>query len=171
MRAALVASIFFCACSAANLPPLKVSADVRAALDRGDAVVALESTIISHGMPFPQNLETARRVEAAVRAQGATPATIALLDGVCCIGLGDEELERFAQLGSEGVVSKVSRRDLAHCVARRGHGGTTVACTMILAHAAGIGIFVTGGIGGVHRGGEESMDVSVRAAPMTRWHE
>lgn len=153
---------------AAASPPLKIHPDVRSALDRGDAVVALESTIISHGMPYPRNLETARRVEKAIVENGATPATIAVLDGVCCIGLDDDELERFAQLGSEGAVSKLSRRDLAHCVSRGGHGGTTVSCTMLLAHAAGISTFVTGGIGGVHRGGEDSMDLSADLGELGR---
>ena len=158
----MLAALF--ALAATPPPPLQVHPSVRAALDNGEAVVALESTIISHGMPFPQNLETARAVEAAIKSRGATPATIAVLDGACCIGLSDDELERFAKLGSEGDVAKVSRRDLAHCVARRGHGGTTVSCTMLLAHAAGIATFVTGGIGGVHRGAEASMDVSVSAS-------
>ena len=159
-RATLLLLSYLTVANSGSLPPLKIHPDVQSALDRGDAVVALESTIISHGMPYPQNEETARRVEEAIKSRGATPATIAILDGVCCIGLDDAELERFAQLGSDGAVAKVSRRDLALCVANKGHGGTTVSCTMLLAHAAGITTFVTGGIGGVHRGGEDTMDVS-----------
>ena len=147
---------------------LRIHPDVQRALAERRAVVALESTIISHGMPYPDNLRTAREVEEVVRSCGATPATIAILDGVCCIGLADEELERFAQLGSAGEVRKVSRRDLAHTVARNAHGGTTVSSTMLLAHKAGIAVFVTGGIGGVHRGGESSMDVSADLVELGR---
>ena len=147
---------------------LRIHPDVQRALAERRAVVALESTIISHGMPYPDNLRTAREVEEVVRSCGATPATIAILDGVCCIGLADEELERFAQLGSAGEVRKVSRRDLAHAVARNAHGGTTVSSTMLLAHKAGIAVFVTGGIGGVHRGGESSMDVSADLVELGR---
>ena len=127
----------------------------------------LESTIISHGMPYPDNLAT-KAVEEVVAAHGATAATIAILDGTCCIGLSSDELERFARLGSDGKVGKVSRRDLAHCVAQGRHGGTTVSCTMLLAHAANIPVFVTGGIGGVHRGGESSMDVSADLCELGR---
>ena len=152
----------------ALVPPLKINPEVAEALSSGRAVVALESTIISHGMPYPQNVETARAVETIVRQGGAVPATIAILDGVCCIGLDDAELDRFAKLGSTGEVRKISRRDLAAIVARDGHGGTTVSCTMLLAHMAGIGVFVTGGIGGVHRGGQESMDVSADLCELGR---
>ena len=137
-----------------NGSELRIHPAVQRALSERRPVVALESTIISHGMPYPDNLRTAREVEEVVRSCGATPATIAILDGVCRIGLADEELERFAQLGAAGDVCKVSRRDLAHAVARGAHGGTTVSSTMLLAHKAGIAVFVTGGIGGVHRGGE-----------------
>jgi pseudouridine-5'-phosphate glycosidase len=147
---------------------LRIHPEVQRALAERRPVVALESTIISHGMPYPDNLRTAREVEEVVRSCGATPATIAILDGVCCIGLADEELERFAQLGSAGEVRKVSRRDLAHAVARNAHGGTTVSSTMLLAHKAGIAVFVTGGIGGVHRGGESSMDVSADLVELGR---
>jgi len=147
---------------------LRVHPDVAQALADGRPVVALESTIISHGMPYPQNLVCAREVEAVVAESGAVPACIAILDGVCCIGLTADELERFAQLGDAGKVGKVSRRDLASVVARRGHGGTTVSSTMLLAHMAGIGVFVTGGIGGVHRGGEDSMDVSADLCELGR---
>ena len=110
-------------------------------------------------MPYPENLATAREVEAIVEASGALPATVAVLDGECYVGLTDEQLERFAKLEPSSV-SKCSRRDPAAVVARRGHGGTTVSATMLLAHLAGVPVFVTGGIGGVHRGGEVSMDVS-----------
>ena len=119
-------------------------------------------------MPYPRNVETARDVEAIVREAGAVPATIAILDGVCCIGLSDDELNRFAKLGDAGQVGKVSRRDLAACIARCGHGGTTVSTTMLLADMAGISTFVTGGIGGVHRGGELSMDVSADLCELGR---
>lgn len=137
--------------------PLAFSPEVRAALDTGAPVVALESTIITHGMPWPQNLETARRVEAEVRAAGATPATIAVMGGRIHIGLTAAELEALAQ--AKGVM-KLSRADLAFCLASGGIGATTVAATMICAHLAGIAVFATGGIGGVHRGAEESFDIS-----------
>ena len=148
--------------------PIRIAPSVQAALDAGRPVVALESTIISHGMPFPANLQTAKEVEEVIEKCGATAATIAILDGVCCIGLTPEELDRFAQLGSAGQVSKISRRDVALCVAKGAHGGTTVSCTMLLAHMAGIPVFVTGGIGGVHRGGEDSMDVSADLCELGR---
>ena len=148
--------------------PMRIHPEVQRALDEHRPVVALESTIISHGMPYPANLRTAREVEDVVRTCGATPATIAILDGVCFIGLTAQELERFAQLGSAGEVRKVSRRDLAHAVACDAHGGTTVSGTMLLAHKAGIAVFVTGGIGGVHRGGESSMDVSADLVELGR---
>jgi len=153
----------------ASLPlTVRVHPDVAAALDAGRAVVALESTIISHGMPYPANIQTAREVEEVVRNSGAVPATIAILDGVCCIGLSDDELNRFAVLGAAGKVAKVSRRDLAACVARSGHGGTTVSATMLLADMAGVRVFVTGGIGGVHRGGELSLDISADLCELGR---
>ncbi|EOD10941.1 hypothetical protein EMIHUDRAFT_67520, partial [Emiliania huxleyi CCMP1516] len=148
-------------------PPLVVHAEVQAAIDAGEPVVALESTIITHGMPYPDNLHTARAVEEAVREAGAVPATVALLDGVCHVGLATEELTRLAQLGRERV-AKCSRRDLAAVMARRGHGATTVSATMLLAHLAGVPVFVTGGIGGVHRGGEASMDVSADLTELSR---
>jgi pseudouridine-5'-phosphate glycosidase len=147
---------------------VRVHPDVAAALDAGRAVVALESTIISHGMPYPANIQTAREVEEVVRNSGAVPAAIAILDGVCCIGLSDDELNRFAVLGAAGKVAKVSRRDLAACVARSGHGGTTVSATMLLADMAGVRVFVTGGIGGVHRGGELSLDISADLCELGR---
>jgi pseudouridine-5'-phosphate glycosidase len=137
--------------------PLEIAPAVAAALADRRAVVALESTIITHGMPWPRNLETARGVEAAVRAEGATPATIAVLDGVIHVGLTDAALETIA--GREGA-AKASRRDLPAVVARRGTAGTTVAATMFLAARAGIPIFATGGIGGAHRGAEHTLDIS-----------
>jgi pseudouridylate synthase len=131
--------------------------EVAAALAAGRGVVALESTIITHGMPYPANLETAREVEGVVRGQGAVPATIALIDGRPRIGLDDATLQRLAS--SEGV-AKASRRDLPALAAAKASAGTTVAATMYLAHLAGIGIFATGGIGGVHRGADHTFDVS-----------
>ncbi|PIA26454.1 hypothetical protein AQUCO_09300034v1 [Aquilegia coerulea] len=137
---------------------VKISPEVAEALSRGDAVVALESTIISHGMPYPQNLETAKEVEAIVRNNGAVPATIAILDGIPCIGLTTKELERLANLGTKA--QKTARRDIAYLVASRGNGATTVSATMFFASMVGIPVFVTGGIGGVHRHGEQTMDIS-----------
>ncbi len=131
--------------------------EVRAALAAGKPVVALESTIITHGMPFPDNVETARQVEADIRAEGAIPATIAVLDGKIRIGLDDNDLIRLAK--AEGVM-KCSRADLALAVSSGRPGSTTVAATMMAADAAGIRVFATGGIGGVHKGAEESFDVS-----------
>lgn len=133
------------------------SAEVAEARATGGAIVALESTIITHGMPYPQNVETARIVEADIRALGATPATIAVLDGALCIGLSEDQL---SALGQAQDVAKLSRADIAACMARGGTGATTVAATMIGAHLGGIGVFATGGIGGVHRGAELSFDVS-----------
>ena len=131
--------------------------DVARARAEGAPVVALESTIITHGMPHPQNLEVARQVEADVRDAGAVPATIAVIDGRLCAGLDDGQLEALAQ--ARGV-AKLSRADMAVCIARGGTGATTVAATMIAARLAGIEVFATGGIGGVHRGAEESFDIS-----------
>lgn len=142
-----------------DAPHLRVRPDVEAAIAAGHPVVALESTIITHGMPYPQNLETARAVEQIVREGGAVPATIAILDGECIVGLDDAQLERLAQLGASHV-RKCSRRDLGPLISCGGHGATTVSATMVLAEQAGVRVFVTGGIGGVHRGGELSMDVS-----------
>lgn len=136
---------------------LHYAAPVRAALDAGEPVVALESTIITHGMPYPRNCETALSVEAEVRAAGATPATIAVLDGQIHIGLDGAQLE---QLARAPAVMKLSRADLAVCLAQRATGATTVAATMICAHLAGIAVFATGGIGGVHRGAHLSFDIS-----------
>ncbi|MCA0272465.1 MAG: pseudouridine-5'-phosphate glycosidase [Proteobacteria bacterium] len=137
--------------------PLSFSPEVAAAQANGAPIVALESTIITHGMPFPQNLETARRVEAEVRAAGATPATIAVMAGRIHVGLDDGTLERLARTPD---AMKLSRADLAACLTSGRTGATTVAATMIGAHLAGIGVFATGGIGGVHRGAETSFDVS-----------
>ncbi|MCW1955485.1 MAG: pseudouridine-5'-phosphate glycosidase [Roseobacter sp.] len=133
------------------------SSEVRAAQAAALPVVALESTIITHGMPYPQNIETAREVEAEVRAHAAVPATIAVLEGRLHIGLEDHELETLAKAQD---VAKLSRADLAACLAMKGTGATTVAATMIAAHIAGISVFATGGIGGVHQGAELSFDVS-----------
>jgi pseudouridine-5'-phosphate glycosidase len=137
--------------------PLTFSPEVVDARYKGTAVVALESTIITHGMPYPRNLETARRVEAEVRAAGSVPATIAVMGGRIHVGLSDAELGQLAQ--AKGVM-KLSRADLAACVATGRTGATTVAATMICAHLAGIAVFATGGIGGVHRGAESSFDIS-----------
>ncbi|NKX46023.1 pseudouridine-5'-phosphate glycosidase [Roseicyclus persicicus] len=137
--------------------PLQLSPEVADARAAGAPVVALESTIITHGMPWPRNLETAHAVEAAVRAAGAVPATIAVLEGVIRVGLAAPDLERLAKATE---VAKLSRADLAACLARGGTGATTVAATMICAAQAGIGVFATGGIGGVHRGAEDSFDIS-----------
>lgn len=137
--------------------PLILSPEVAAARAAGGPIVALESTIITHGMPFPQNVETARRVEAEVRAHGAVPATIAILEGQIHVGLTEAELDG---LGQAKGVAKLSRADLAACLATGGTGATTVAATMICAHLAGIQVFATGGIGGVHRGAETSFDIS-----------
>ncbi|WP_422028598.1 pseudouridine-5'-phosphate glycosidase [Roseovarius sp.] len=133
------------------------SPEVATALADGAPVVALESTIITHGMPWPDNLSTARQVEQTVRDNGATPATIAVLDGTLHVGLTDPQLETLAQAKD---VAKLSRADLAVCMARGGTGATTVAATMIAARLAGIATFATGGIGGVHRGAETSFDIS-----------
>ncbi len=137
---------------------LEISAEVKDALENNKPVVALESTIISHGMPFPQNAETAIEVEETIRKHGAVPATIAIIKGVMKVGLSKEEIEL---LGREGhSVAKVSRRDLPFIVAAGLNGATTVASTMIIAALAGIKVFATGGIGGVHRGAEHTFDIS-----------
>ncbi len=132
--------------------------EIRDALAQGKPVVALESTIIAHGMPYPQNVDTAREVEAIVRANGAVPATIAILGGVLKIGLSAEELDRFGREGRS--IAKVSVRDLPFIVAQGLDGATTVASTMRIAAMVGIRVFATGGIGGVHRGAERSFDIS-----------
>lgn len=140
-----------------NTNIFSISNEVQQAMDKGLPIVALESTIISHGMPYPQNVEMAKQVEQIIRDNGAVPATIAIMDGQFKIGLEEEDLLRLAQ---EKPVAKVSRRDLAQIFAQKSLGATTVATTMIGAHLAGIKVFVTGGIGGVHRGVEETMDIS-----------
>ena len=137
---------------------LDVSPEVAAAVAAGKPVVALESTIISHGMPYPQNVETALKVEAIIRENGAVPATIAILGGRLKAGLTPEEIEYLGKQGT--AVHKASRRDLAVLCARGEDGATTVTTTMIIAHMAGVQIFATGGIGGVHRGAETTMDIS-----------
>jgi pseudouridylate synthase len=145
--------------------PLDVTPEIRDALAAGEAVVALESTIISHGMPYPENVATARQVEDEVRANGAVPATIAVLDGRIKIGLSADELEG---LGTAQDVLKLSRADLPYAVASGRDGATTAAATMICAHLAGIRVFATGGVGGVHRGVETSLDISADLDELAR---
>jgi pseudouridine-5'-phosphate glycosidase len=144
---------------------MQLHADVARALESGGPVVALESTIIAHGLPHPDNLRVAREIEAAVRERGATPATIAILAGEIRIGIGDEELER---LGGGGEVAKCGVRDLPVVCARGGDGATTVAATSHLAHQAGIGVFATGGIGGVHREARDTWDESADLLTLAR---
>ena len=144
---------------------LDIAPNVQSALAAGEAVVALESTIITHGMPHPQNVVTAREVEAVVRDNGAVPATIAIIEGRIKIGLSDAELD---WLGTARDVMKLSRADLPYAVASGRHGATTVAATMICAHLAGIRVFATGGIGGVHQGVETSMDISADLDELAR---
>jgi pseudouridylate synthase len=146
-------------------PPLAVAPRVRAALAAGRPVVALESTLITHGFAAPRNLEAAQRAEAAVRANGAEPATVAVHAGRLLVGLSDEQL---AALASARRPAKASRSTLALAVASGGWAGTTVAATMIAAHRAGIGVFATGGIGGVHRGGAQSFDISADLEELAR---
>ena len=137
---------------------LDIAPEVKAALDEGRPVVALESIIISHGMPYPQNVETALQVEQIIRDNGAVPATIAILGGRLKAGLSHDEIEYLGKQGTK--VAKASRRDLTTLVERKADGATTVTTTMMIAHMAGIRIFATGGIGGVHRGAETTMDIS-----------
>ncbi|MCX7970215.1 MAG: pseudouridine-5'-phosphate glycosidase [Negativicutes bacterium] len=144
----------------------RLSDEVSRALADNRPVVALESTIIAHGMPYPQNIETALQVEQAVRDQGAVPATIAVLGGKPIVGLTAEEIDYLGRRGRQ--VSKVSRRDLPLIVAARADGATTVAGTMIIAALAGIPVFATGGIGGVHRGGEKTFDISADLTELAR---
>jgi pseudouridine-5'-phosphate glycosidase len=151
--------------SISPLLPIAYSSEVTAAKQRGAAIVALESTIITHGMPYPGNLEMARSVENIIRQQGAVPATIAVIKGVLHIGLEPVQLEELAQMEH---VMKLSRADLAFAIAERRNGATTVAATMIAAHRAGIHVFATGGIGGVHRGAEESFDISADLEELAR---
>ena len=136
---------------------MKINPEVVKALKENRPVVALESTIISHGMPYPKNVETALKVEETIRSHGAVPATIGIIDGEPIVGMTPEEIEEF---GKRKGVLKVSRRDLPVVYAKKLWGATTVATTMIIANQAGIEVFVTGGIGGVHRGATETMDIS-----------
>lgn len=136
---------------------LDINPEVTAALERGEPVVALESTIIAHGMPYPRNVETALRLHQVIRENGAVPATIGIIGGRIKVGLTDEQIE---YMGKADDVAKISRRDLPFVLARGGDGATTVAATMIAAAMAGIRVFVTDGIGGVHRGAAESFDIS-----------
>jgi pseudouridine-5'-phosphate glycosidase len=145
---------------------LDVSNDVADALRHGRAVVALESTIISHGMPFPDNVETALRVEQTVRQHGAVPATIAILGGRLKAGLTADEIGRLGERGQ--AVTKTSRRDIPFVVSRGEDGATTVAASLVIAAMAGIRVFATGGIGGVHRGAQESMDISADLEELAR---
>lgn len=144
---------------------IDLSPEVAAAIADGRPVVALESTIISHGMPWPQNAETARLIEAEIRAGGAIPATIAVINGVLRAGLDDADLER---LGRDKGVLKAASRDLALVMARQGSAGTTVSATMVIADRAGIAVFATGGVGGVHRGAEASFDISADLVELGR---
>lgn len=145
---------------------LKISDEVKNALDEGKPVVALESTIISHGMPYPKNVQTALMVEQTVRDNGAVPATIAIIKGVCTVGCSKDEIEHLGKAGLS--VTKTSRRDIPIVVAKGLDGATTVASTMILAAMAGIKVFATGGIGGVHRGAQETMDISADLEELAR---
>ncbi|KAF9355283.1 hypothetical protein BGX34_010557 [Mortierella sp. NVP85] len=148
------------------LAPLSLSDEVRSALDAKKPLVALESTIISHGMPYPQNFETAIEVEKIVRDNGATPATIAIIEGQVQIGLSQDQIRHLAKLGRAAV--KASRRDMAVVMSKKQTGATTVSATMLLAHRAGISVFATGGIGGVHRGYENTMDASADLTELGR---
>ena len=144
---------------------IAIHPEVKKALDEKKPVVALESTIISHGMPWPKNVDTALSVEDAVRKEGAIPATIAIKDGKCLVGLSKDDIEYF---GKEKNVWKVSLRDMPYVLAKKLPGATTVAATMRIASLAGIKIFATGGIGGVHRGGETTMDISADLTEMAQ---
>ncbi|MEQ8783817.1 MAG: pseudouridine-5'-phosphate glycosidase [Roseibium album] len=141
------------------------SEEVSEALASAKPVVALESTIITHGMPFPRNVETARQIEADIRAEGAVPATIAIMDGKLHVGLSDADLDRLAQADD---VMKCSRADMTFALATGRFGATTVAATMMAAHLAGVKVFATGGIGGVHKGAEETFDVSADLDELAR---
>ncbi|WP_272876542.1 pseudouridine-5'-phosphate glycosidase [Clostridium sp. Cult1] len=144
---------------------MDIKEEVKEALEEGKPVVALETTIISHGMPYPQNVKTALEVENIIRDRGAFPATIAILNGKIKVGLDRDEIE---YLGKAKDVKKVSRRDLPFIIAERLNGATTVASTMIIANLAGIKVFVTGGIGGVHRGAEKTFDISADLQELAR---
>jgi pseudouridine-5'-phosphate glycosidase len=145
---------------------LRISPEAAAALEEGRPVVALESTLISHGLPYPRNLEVARLLEDEVRAGGAVPATVGVAAGAPTVGLGPDALERFATGGE--AVRKLTRRDIAIAAAQGADGATTVAATMAIAAAAGVSVFATGGIGGVHRGAERSWDVSADLTELAR---
>ncbi|MBL0063754.1 MAG: pseudouridine-5'-phosphate glycosidase [Bacteroidetes bacterium] len=145
--------------------PLLFSSEVKHALENNLPIVALESTIIAHGMPFPKNVETAKEVESIIRNEGAVPATIAILDGAMCVGLNENQLN---DLGSKSGIWKVSLRDMPYVVSKKLDGATTVASTMRIAAMAGIKIFVTGGIGGVHRGAENTFDISADLTEMAQ---
>ena len=134
--------------------------EIKEALAAKKPVVALESTIISHGMPYPQNIETAQKVESIIRSEGAIPATIAIIQGKIRIGLKEEELEFLGKNEKHAEILKLSRRDLSYALAKKSSGATTVAATMLCAEMAGISVFATGGIGGVHREAERTFDVS-----------
>ncbi len=142
-----------------------ISAEVQDALKNDQGVVALESTVITHGLPFPENLDTAISLEETVRKAGCVPATIALMDGIIHVGLKSSQLE---QLAKDGNAHKVSRRDLPYVLAKKRNGGTTVATTMLIAEKAGIKVFATGGIGGVHRDAENSFDISADLEELAR---
>ncbi|SCU83568.1 LAMI_0C03708g1_1 [Lachancea mirantina] len=139
---------------------IKISNEIQQALNARKPIVALESTIITHGLPYPQNIEMAIQVESVIRENGAIPATIAFLDGEPRIGLSVDEVRQLAGFALQGAVNKVSRRDISYTMAKRMHGGTTISGTMILSHMAGIKVFATGGLGGVHKGAEITMDIS-----------
>lgn len=146
--------------------PIKVSDEVQHALKGKHPVVALESTIITHGLPYPENFKMAQEVESIVRSEGATPATIAFIDGTPTVGICESSLERLAIDTSH--MAKVSRRDIGHVMSHKLSGGTTIAATMIFAHKCGIKVFATGGLGGVHRDSETTMDVSADLDELAR---
>ncbi|KAI1315821.1 hypothetical protein EDD11_000316 [Mortierella claussenii] len=166
LRTQSAASVFLKARPLSTLTTLRFSDEVKSALESKKPLVALESTIISHGMPYPQNYETAIEVEKVVRDNGAVPATIAIIDGQIQIGLSPDQIRHLAKLGRSAV--KASRRDLAVVMAKKQTGATTVSSTMLLAHRAGISVFATGGIGGVHRGYENTMDASADLTELGR---
>lgn len=145
---------------------IRIRPEVEQAIAEGRPVVALESTIISHGMPYPQNVETALQVEKIIRDHGGIPATIGIIEGVGVVGMSEEEIEEFGKRGMS--IPKVSRRDLPVIIAHKSWGATTVATTMILAAKAGVEFFVTGGIGGVHRGAEDTFDISADLEELAR---
>lgn len=145
---------------------IQVADEVRAAIEAGKAVVALETTIVSHGMPYPQNVETAIRVEQKVREYGAVPATIGIIDGVPIAGLSKEQIENIGRRGTE--VTKVSRRDIPFVVASGRDGATTVAATLLVSSLAGIRVVATGGLGGVHRGAQHTFDISADLEELAR---